>query len=118
MRHLVTSNQGIPISMLANENSNSSNSSLASQSGTNYQQHILNSDSNSGGTIISQNSGQYILVQRSGVISNENSSLPRASSAPPSQNQVIQNKIEKKNNKQISIIFHSISETDSKQWHT
>lgn len=56
----------------SNDNSNSSSSSSAT-SGTS--------------TNLTQN-GQYILVQRAGVIAGNNHSAPRASSAPPAQNQV------------------------------
>lgn len=58
--------------MNSNDNSNSSNaSSVASGSST----------------TTTQNGGQILLVQRAGVIASSNS-VPRASSAPPAQNQV------------------------------
>lgn len=66
------------------------------QQQTTYQ-HILNSSDNSNsssassvasGSTSSAPNGQYILVQRAGVIAGSNHSAPRASSAPPAQNQV------------------------------
>lgn len=56
-------------------------------------QGILNSEStatasSAATTATISQSGQYILVQRAGILTNENQSAPRASSAPPAQNQV------------------------------
>lgn len=58
--------------------------------GTNNTQQIqtaYQTVSTDGNPTIGQ-SGQYILVQRAGILTGENHSAPRASSAPPAQNQV------------------------------
>lgn len=70
------------MTVLANENC-SNKSQLAHPSGG----HILYTDSNNGISAINQ-SGQFILVQRAGIAAGENRTAPRASSAPPAQNQV------------------------------
>lgn len=83
VRHVFTSNQGIPVSMAVLPTGGSSGVQI--QHPTAYQ-NVVNNDGTSG-TAINQ-SGQYILVQRAGVIASDNHSAPRASSAPPAQNQV------------------------------
>lgn len=81
LRHVYTSNQGIPVSMAVLPNgANGTNNTQQIQ--TTYQ--TISTDGNQ---TIGQG-GQYILVQRAGIITSENHSAPRASSAPPAQNQV------------------------------
>lgn len=72
-------------------------SSLQKQQQHTTYQHILNSSDNSNsssassvtsGSTSSAPNGQYILVQRAGLIAGNSHSAPRASSAPPAQNQV------------------------------
>lgn len=69
VRHVFTTNQGIPVSM-----------AVLPHQPNNYQ-----ATTDSSGQM--NPSGQYILVQRTGIVANENPA-PRASSAPPAQNQV------------------------------
>lgn len=79
VRHVFTSNQGIPVSIVPAGGTNSPQ----------IQQTAYQNVVGSGGTTTTINqSGQYILVQRAGVIASDNHSTPRASSAPPAQNQV------------------------------
>lgn len=77
------------MAVLPTENNHSLQSQHQHQHQTSYR-HLINNDSNSsssGGPTMNQ-SGQYILVQRAGVIGSDNLTAPRASSAPPAQNQV------------------------------
>ncbi len=74
VRHVLTSNQGIPVSMaLLPSNNNQHNQNITVQS--------QQTESLPAGTAVLNNVGQYVLVQQN--------STPRASSAPPAQNQVI-----------------------------
>lgn len=73
VRHVLTSNQGIPVSMALLQSNNQQNHSITVQS--------QQTESLPAGTAIINNVGQYVLVQQN--------STPRASSAPPAQNQVI-----------------------------
>lgn len=77
VRHVFTSNQGIPVSMALLPTNNQSGQHVTVQS-----QSLENISGNTG---VMNNVGQYVLVQRAGV--NDNAA-PRASSAPPAQNQV------------------------------
>lgn len=85
MRQVLTSNKSMPATMTVLANENCHKSQLMHQTGGGT--HILNADSNNGMTAINQ-SGQFILVQRAGIAAGENRAAPRASSAPPAQNQV------------------------------
>lgn len=80
VRHVFTSNQGIPVSM-----------AILPSTGTNQQmqaqQHQINMQTDNQTGHLMNNVGQYVLVQRAGIGIGENLA-PRASSAPPAQNQV------------------------------
>lgn len=78
VRHVFTSNQGIPVSM-----------AILPSTGTNQQmqQHQINMQTDNQSGHLMNNVGQYVLVQRAGIGIGENLA-PRASSAPPAQNQV------------------------------
>lgn len=87
MRQVLTSNKNMPNAMVAisTTNENAHKTQLIAQPGSSQ---ILNSDANAGLAAINQ-SGQIILVHRAGVTTGENRSAPRASSAPPTHNQVL-----------------------------
>lgn len=82
VRHVFTTNQGIPVSMavLPSGIHQSQQQQQQQQSAT-----TVPTDGSSGGQLNA--SGQYILVQRTGIVPADNQA-PRASSAPPAQNQV------------------------------
>lgn len=84
VRHVFTSNQGIPVSMAVLP-TNATTGQQQIQRQTTYQ-NVINTNRTNNATI--NQGGQYILVQRAGVIAPENQNTPRASSAPPAQNQV------------------------------
>lgn len=90
MRQVLTSNKSMPASMTVLANENCHKNQLIHQSGGAVgggHTQVLNADLNNGIAAINQ-SGQFILVQRAGVAVGENRTAPRASSAPPAQNQV------------------------------
>lgn len=89
MRQVLTSNKSMPASMtvLANEHFQKGQLIHPSAGGVGNHTQIVNADTNNGISAISQ-SGQFILVQRAGVAAGDSRTAPRASSAPPAQNQV------------------------------
>lgn len=89
VRHVLTTDGALRIAdraLLSSDNA----TGLPTQSSTLQSkgsfQHIVSSDSSS--SPLSTQSGQYILVQRTGIVASDAQSTPRASSAPPAQNQV------------------------------